>query len=211
MKTLEINGSLRKSTGKKDAAILRKSNMVPCILYGGKENIHFSTHENNFLKLVYTSEVHFVKLHIDGMEFNAILKDIQFHPVSDKIIHADFTEIFDDKSIVVSIPVKVTGDAPGVKAGGKLKLNKRYLRIKGLPKDIPDHITIDITNLKIHDSIKTGDIAIENIELLEPDSLMILNIATSRVAQKAEETAPEAEKVPSEQTAEKTNTEEVKK
>ena len=211
MKTLEINGSLRKSSGKKDTAILRKSNMVPCVLYGGKENIHFTTHENSFLKLVYTSDVHIVKLHIDGKEFNTILKDIQFHPVSDRIIHADFIEVFDNKPIVVSLPVKITGDSPGVKAGGKLKLNKRYLRIKGLPKDIPDHITIDITDLKIHDSVKAGDISIENIELLEPENLMILNVATSRVVQKTEEAVPEAENVPSEQAAENAGIEEDKK
>ncbi len=211
MKTLEINGSLRKSSGKKDTAILRKSNMVPCVLYGGKENIHFTTHENSFLKLVYTSDVHLVKLHIDGKEFNTILKDIQFHPVSDRIIHADFIEVFDNKPIVVSLPVKITGDSPGVKAGGKLKLNKRYLRIKGLPKDIPDHITIDITDLKIHDSVKAGDISIENIELLEPENLMILNVATSRVVQKTEEAVPEAENVPSEQAAENAGIEEDKK
>ncbi len=211
MKTLEINGSLRKSSGKKDTAILRKSNMVPCVLYGGKENIHFTTHENSFLKLVYTSDVHIVKLHIDGKEFNTILKDIQFHPVSDRIIHADFIEVFDNKPIVVSLPVKITGDSPGVKAGGKLKLNKRYLRIKGLPKDIPDHITIDITDLKIHDSVKAGDISIENIELLEPENLMILNVATSRVVQKTEEAVPEAENVPSAQAAENAGIEEDKK
>jgi len=193
MKTLEITGSQRKEVGKKDAVKIRKAKMVPCVLYGGSRNIHFSTHENSFLKLVYTDDVHLVNLNIDGKSFKSILKDIQFHPVNDKIIHADFIELHEDKPVTISLPVKVTGDSEGVKAGGKLKIGKRYLKVKGLIKDLPEHITIDITNLNIHDSVKAGDIKLDNVTIVEPEKLMVLNIATSRVAQKTEETGVEGE------------------
>jgi len=187
MKTLQITGTPRKELGKKDAVKLRKSNNVPCVLYGGKENIHFYTHENSFLKLIYTEDVHLVNLNINGKQYNTLLKDIQFHPVTDRVIHADFIEVSEDKPVTVALPVKVTGDSVGVKAGGKLRINKRYLTVKSLVNNIPDHITVDITNLKIHDSIKVGDISIPGVEILEPKNVAVVNVTTSRVAQKAEE------------------------
>jgi len=193
MKTLEIIGSQRKELGKKDAVKIRKANHVPCVLYGGSGNIHFSTHENSFLKLVYTDDVHLVNLNIDGKTFKSILKEIQFHPVNDKIIHADFVELHEEKPVTIALPVKVTGDSEGIKAGGKLKIGKRYLKVKGLIKDLPEHITIDITNLNIHDSVKAGEIKLDNVTIMEPERLMVVNIATSRVAQKAEETGAEGE------------------
>ncbi len=209
MKTLQINGSLRNELGKKSAGKLRKSNNVPCVLYGGKENIHFYTHENSFLKLIFTSDAHLVNLNLNGQEYKTILKDIQFHPVTDRVIHADFIEVSDDKPIVISLPVRVTGDSVGVKAGGKLRIGKKYLKVKGFIKDIPEQITIDITNLKIHDSIKAGDLSLEKVEIMEPKSAMVVNIITSRVAQKGEEeaeaaAAPATGEQPSEKKAEET-------
>lgn len=192
MKTLEINGSLRKELGKKSANKLRKSNNVPCVIYGGKENVHFHTHENSFLHLIYTSDVHLAYLNLDNRKYKTILKDIQYHPVTERILHADFIEVSEDKPIVVSLPVKITGDSIGVKAGGKLNIKKRYLKIRGLIKDIPEQITIDISNLKIHDSVKAGEIMLDNIEILEQRNAMVVNIATSRVAQKTEEAAETA-------------------
>jgi len=192
MKTLQINGSLRKELGKKSAEKLRKSNNVPCVLYGVKKNIHFYTHENSFNKLIFTSDVHLVNLNIDSRDYKTLLKEIQFHPVTDRVIHADFVMVSDDKPVTVSLPVKTTGDSAGIKAGGRLKVNKRYLTVKGLIKDIPDHITIDITDLNIHDSVKVGDLSLENLEILEPKNVMVVNIATSRVAQKVEEGEAEA-------------------
>ncbi|MGQ9620464.1 MAG: 50S ribosomal protein L25/general stress protein Ctc [Bacteroidales bacterium] len=191
MKTLQINGTLRKELGKKSALKLRKSNNIPCILYGGKENVHFYTPESSFLKLIYTSDVHLVNIKLDSSEYSTILKEVQFHPVTDRIIHADFIKVTEDKPVTISLPVYVTGDSAGVKAGGKLKINKLYLTVKGLIKDFPDHITIDITELNIHDSVKVGDISLENVEILEPKNVMVLNIATSRVAQKTEEAEAE--------------------
>lgn len=187
MKTIEIKGSFRTELGKKSSKQARKAGNVPCVIYGKEENIHFHAPELGFKNLVYTPEAHLVKLVIDNKEFNVVLKDMQFHPVSDKILHADFVEIFDDKPVVIGIPIKITGDSVGVIAGGKLSIKRRSLKVKGLPNDLPEHLTIDITNLKIHEGIKVGDLSFDKIELLDPKKSMVLTIATSRVAAKSEE------------------------
>jgi large subunit ribosomal protein L25 len=191
MKTIEINGSFRKELGKKSSKELRKAGNVPCVVYGGKENIHFFSHENNFTKLIYTPDAHLVHLKIDGKEYRVILKEIQYHPVSDRIIHVDFTQVFDDKPISISIPISVSGDSVGVIAGGKLRIRKRSLMVRGLASDIPEHLPIDITDLKIHDSVKVGDLSYDKIELIDMKKSMVLTIATSRVAQKDEEVVAE--------------------
>jgi large subunit ribosomal protein L25 len=187
MKTIEINGSFRKELGKKSSKELRKANNVPCVIYGGKENIHFYTHENNFKNLVYTPDAHLVNLKIEGKEFNAVLKDIQFHPVSDRIIHVDFTEVATDKPVMIHVPIKVSGDSVGIKAGGKLRIRRRSLLVKGFAIDIPEFLPIDITEVKIHQSIKVGELSFDKIELLDPKKSMVLAVATSRVAQKTPE------------------------
>jgi large subunit ribosomal protein L25 len=197
MKTIEIKGTFRTELGKKSSKQIRKTGNVPCVIYGKEENIHFQAHENSFKNLVYTAEAHLVKLIIDDKEYRAVLKDMQFHPVKDNILHADFMEVFDNKPMVISIPVKVSGDSVGVIAGGKLAIKKRTLKVKGLAADLPEFLPIDITNLKIHESVKIGDLSFEKIELLDPKKSMVLTIATSRVAQKtdaeiAAETAAEA-------------------
>lgn len=191
MKTIEIIGSFRKELGKKSSRELRKAGNVPCVVYGGKENIHFFSHENNFTKLIYTPDAHLVHLKIEGREYRAILKEIQFHPVSDRINHVDFTEVFDDKPISIGIPISVSGDSVGVIAGGKLRIRKRSIMVRGLVADIPEHLPIDITDLKIHDSVKVGDLSYDKIELIDMKKSMVLTIATSRVAQKDEEVVAE--------------------
>ncbi|HKK40842.1 MAG TPA: 50S ribosomal protein L25/general stress protein Ctc [Bacteroidales bacterium] len=192
MKTIEIKGTARKDLGKKSSRQTRKAGNVPCVIYRKEGNLHFEAPELSFKNLVYTHEAHLVKFHIDSTDVRAVLKDIQFHPVTDRIIHADFIEIFDDKPVVINVPVTVTGDSIGVIAGGKLSIKKRYLLIKALPDDLPENITIDITKLKIHDSVKVGELSADKIEFLDNKKLMILTIATSRVAQKSvEETAEE--------------------
>jgi len=187
MKTIEIKGSFRTELGKKSSKQSRKEGNVLGVIYGKEKNIHFQAPELSFKNLVYTHEANLVKLNLDNKEFNVVLKDIQFHPVSDKILHADFIEIFDDKPVVIGIPIKITGDSVGVIAGGKLSIKRRNLKVKGLPKDLPEHLTIDITNLQIHEGIKVGDLAFDKIELLDPKKSMVLTIATSRVAAKSEE------------------------
>jgi len=191
MKTIEINGSFRKELGKKSSKELRKANNVPCVLYGGKENVHFSSHENNFTKLIFTPDAHLVKLNIEGKVYEAVLKEIQFHPVSDKIIHIDFTEVSGTKPIIIGIPIKVSGDSVGVKPGGKLRIRRRSLLVRGNAGDIPEFLPIDITELKIHQSVKVGDLSFDKIELIDPAKSMVLTIATSRVALKEEETPVE--------------------
>jgi large subunit ribosomal protein L25 len=187
MKTIEIKGSFRTELGKKSSKQIRKAGDVPCVIYGKEKNIHFHAPELSFKNLIYTPEAHLVKLILDNQEVNVVLKDIQYHPVSDKILHADFIEIFDNKPVIMSVPIKITGDSVGVIAGGKLSIKRRNLKIKGLPKDLPEHLTIDITNLKIHEGVKVGDLSFEKIELLDPKKSMVLTIATSRVAAKSEE------------------------
>jgi large subunit ribosomal protein L25 len=193
MKTIEIKGSFRTELGKKSSKQIRKTGNVPCVIYGKEKNIHFQAHENTFKNLVYTAEAHLVKLSIEDKEYKAVLKDMQFHPVNDKILHADFIEIFDNKPVVINIPIKVTGDSAGVLAGGKLSIKRRNLKIKGLAKDLPEYLPIDITELKIHEGKKVGELSYDKIELLDPKKSMVLTIATSRVAQKTdEEVAAEA-------------------
>jgi large subunit ribosomal protein L25 len=187
MKTIEIKGTFRTELGKKSSKEIRKTLNVPCVIYGKEKNIHFYAHENSFKNLVYTPEAHLVKLLIEDKEYNAVLKDMQFHPVKDNILHADFVEIFDNKPVVISIPIKVTGDSVGVLAGGKLSIKRRRLKVKGLAKDLPEALPIDITELKIHEGVKVGELSYDKIELLDPKKSMVLSIATSRVAQKTDE------------------------
>jgi large subunit ribosomal protein L25 len=187
MKTIEIKGSFRKELGKKSSKEIRKTGNVPCVIYGKEKNIHFYAHENSFKNLVYTPEAHLVKLSIEDKEYKAVLKDMQFHPVKDNILHADFIEIFDNKPVVINIPIKVSGDSVGVIAGGKLSIKRRSLKVKGLAKDLPEALPIDITNLKIHEGVKVGELSFDKVELLDPKKSMVLTIATSRVAQKTDE------------------------
>jgi large subunit ribosomal protein L25 len=192
MKTIEIKGSLRTELGKKSSKQIRKADSVPCVIYGEGENIHFLAPELSFKNLVYTHEVHLVDLNVDGKIYKTILQDIQFHPVSDKIIHIDFIKIFDDKPVAISVPVSVSGNSPGVIAGGKLSVKRRTLKIKGLPKNLPESISIDISNLNIHESVKVSDLSVDNIEFLDMKKTVIVTVATSRGAKTAEATTAAA-------------------
>jgi large subunit ribosomal protein L25 len=187
MKTIEIKGFFRTELGKKSSKEIRKTGNVPCVIYGKEKNIHFYAHENSFKNLVYTPAAHLVKLSIEDKVFNAVLKDMQFHPVKDNIMHADFIEIHDNKPVVTNIPIKVTGDSVGIIAGGKLSIKRRTLKVKGLAIDLPEALPIDITNLKIHEGVKVSELSYDKIELLDPKKSMVLSIATSRVAQKTDE------------------------
>lgn len=191
MKTLEIKGITREGLGKRASQKIRKQGNVPCVVYGAGGNVHFYAHENSFLDLVYTHETHLVNLSIEGREIKSVMKDIQFHPVTDKIIHVDFVEVFDDKPVIISIPISITGDSVGVKAGGKLRLKRRNLKVKGYAKDMPEFLTIDITNVKVNHSIKVGDLGFDKLELLDPKITTILTVASSRVALKSEAEAEE--------------------
>jgi large subunit ribosomal protein L25 len=186
MKILEISAKLRTETGKAGSKQLRKSDNVPCIIYGGESNINFYAHRNAFKELIYTPDAHIVHLDIEGKKIKAVLKDIQFHPVSDAILHIDFIEVPDSKPIIINIPIKVVGDSPGVKAGGKLRIKSRNLKVKGLLNDIPEFLVVDISQLKIGHSIKVGDLSYDKIELLDSKTHLILTVATTRGVAKDE-------------------------
>jgi large subunit ribosomal protein L25 len=184
MKSITINGSKRESVGKKATKALRNAGMVPCVLYGENNPVHFTAKELDFSKLVYTPNAHTVVLKLDGKTtVNAILQDIQFHPVSDRILHVDFYELKNDKEISMNIPVELTGAAPGVLiSGGRLLLNKRKLRVKALPSNLPDIIVVDISKLEIGNKLYTSSIKSEKFSFVHPDNTVICQVRTSRAA-----------------------------
>ena len=194
MKSITINGSKRESVGKKATKALRNAGMVPCVLYGENNPVHFTAKELDFSKLVYTPNAHTVVLKLDGKTtVNAILQDIQFHPVSDRILHVDFYELKDDKEISMNIPVELTGAAPGVLiSGGRLLLNKRKLRVKALPSNLPDIIVVDISELEIGNKLYTSSIKSEKFSFVHPDNTVICQVRTSRAAIKEEADVEEA-------------------
>ncbi len=202
MKSIEIKAVSRDHFGKKSSNSLRAESNVPCVMYGGEENLHFYAHENAFRKLVYTPEVYLVNLNIDGKNYNAVMKDLQFHPVSDRLLHIDFIQVIDNKPVTINVPIKITGVSPGVKAGGKLRIKRRSLRVKGMAEDLPDHLNIDISKLQIGQSIKIGDLSYDKLEIIDNKRAMVAAVAVSRVSLKEEELTPEGEEAAGEATAE---------
>ena len=183
MKSITINGSKRESVGKSSSRLLRNAGQVPCVLYGGEGPIHFSAPELAFSKLVYTANAYTVVIAFGEKEsYNAILQEIQFHPVSDKILHIDFYQLFEDKKISMDIPVKLNGNPIGVKLGGNLQRNKRKLRIKALPTNLPDNIEIDISELNIGDKVYITELFNENYEFLHPDNTVVCQVRRARAA-----------------------------
>ena len=194
MKIVEVKGSLRETVGKTNSKNLRKQDQVPCVLYGNGENVHFHTHENSFKEIVYTPNAYLVKLDIGGKTFDAVLRDIQFHPVSDKIIHADFYQVHEKEPVWMRMPVVLTGNAIGVLNGGRLVQKMRKVKVKGLASQLPDEIKIDITELAIGKSIKIADLQFEGIEFMEPANAVVVLIKTARAAVlAAEEESEEGE------------------
>lgn len=198
METFEIKGERRKEVGKKFSQKLRKEEKIPCVLYGGEEIIHFSAEEKEFRKIVYTPNIYLLKLSLDGKSYNALLKDIQFHPVTDHILHMDFIEISDEKPVTITMPVRLTGDSIGIKNGGKLRWKRRQMLVRGLPKDLPDYLDVDITDLEIGQTLKVGDLSYENVEVLDPARSMVASVVSSRLVAKGmaaeiEEEVEEAE------------------
>ena len=213
MKSITINGSTRKALGKKSTKDLRKQDMVPCVLYGESEPIHFTAKEIDFSKLVYTPNAHTVKIILEKKELDAILQDIQFHPLSDKILHIDFYQLNENKEVSMEIPVKTEGSAPGVLiTGGVLILNQRKLKVKALPKNLPDFITVDISNLELGDKLYTSELKTKNYEFLHPENTVVCQVKVARTSlQEIEETETEvSEEVAEDSTEEKKDSDEVK-
>jgi large subunit ribosomal protein L25 len=193
MKSITIKGSKRESVGKVATKALRNAGQVPCVLYGGGEPLHFAAPELGFSKLVYTPNAHTALIELEGGEkINAILQDIQFHPLTDKILHVDFYRLFEDKEISMNIPVKVEGAAPGVLlSGGVLVLNKRKLRIKALPKNLPDFVIANISELQLGNKLYTSKLQSEDYTILHPDNTVVCQVRTSRNTMKLEAETPE--------------------
>ncbi|QOD60052.1 50S ribosomal protein L25/general stress protein Ctc [Polaribacter haliotis] len=201
MKSITIKGSKRESVGKVATKALRNAGMVPCVIYGGDKPVHFSAEELAFKKLVYTPNVYTATINVDGEKISAILQDIQFHPVSDKILHVDFYQLFDDKEVTMNIPVKLTGTSPGVLNGGSLRFTNRKLKIKALPANLPDYVSADISKLKIGNKLTITSLFNDDYTFMHPDNTVVVQVRTSRNAtnvddededETTEEATPEA-------------------
>ncbi len=201
MKSITINGSKRESVGKKATKAVRNAGQVPCVLYGGDKPVHFLAPELAFSKLVYTPDAHTVVIALDGGEtYNAVMQDIQFHPVTDKILHIDFYQLFDDKEISMDIPVHIIGTSRGVLNGGVLRKNKRTLRVKALPANLPDFIEADITPLKIGSKLYITTLENEAYKFLHPDNTVVCQVRRSRASVADFEADEEEETVEGEET-----------
>jgi large subunit ribosomal protein L25 len=183
MKSITIKGSERESVGKKATKALRNAGKVPCVVYGGDKPLHFSAEELAFRDLVYTPNAHTVAIELDGgASLKAVMQDIQFHPVTDAIIHIDFYQLFDDKMVTMDIPVRLQGNSPGVRNGGRLLFRKRKLSIKALPAKLPDFFDIDISKLKIGQNISVSSLLNDDFTILHPESQVVVQVKTARTA-----------------------------
>ena len=192
MKSITIKGSKRESVGKVATKALRNAGMVPCVIYGGDKPVHFSAEEKAFKKLVYTPDVFTASLEVDGQKTTAILQDIQFHPVSDRILHVDFYQLFDDKEVTMNIPVKLSGTSPGVLNGGSLRFTNRKLKVKALPANLPDFIAADISGLKIGSKLLLTSLFNDAYTFMHPDNTVVVQVRTSRNATEEVEEEEEA-------------------
>lgn len=189
MKTFDLNGSARTEFGKKAAKTIRAAKNVPCVLYGGESNVNFTVAAADLRKLIYTPEVYLVNLTIDGKASKAIIKEIQFHPVSEDVLHMDFLEVTENKPVAIEIPVQLTGLAEGVKAGGKLNLEMRKLRVKGIYTNIPERIVLDVTSLALGKKIQVCDVVLDNLEVLNAKNAVVAQVKMTRAARGAAATA----------------------
>jgi large subunit ribosomal protein L25 len=189
MKSFAISGSPRENVGKRDAKELRYEGKVPAVLYGGATQTHFSVSAADLKAVVYTPVVHFIDIDVAGTKSQAIIKDIQFHPLTEQIIHIDFLLLDEKKPITIEIPVKLTGTSPGVKVGGKLVQKLRKLRVKALPKDHLDSIEVSIESLEVGKSVKVGEVKFDNLTILNAKEDTIVSVTTSRALRQAEQEA----------------------
>jgi large subunit ribosomal protein L25 len=197
MKSITIKGSERESVGKVSTKALRNAGAVPCVLYGGNQPVHFSAEVAAFKHLVYTPNAHTVVIELaNGNIYNAVLQDIQVHPVSDKILHIDFYQLFDSKEVTMEIPVNVVGTSPGVLLGGVLRLNQRKLKVKALPANLPDFIDADISSLEMGNKLYITKLVSENYKFLHPENTVVCQVRISRAAMKAAQEAAKAAKAP---------------
>ena len=184
MKSITIQGTKRENVGKKSTKALRDAELVPCVVYGGNGPLNFSTEEKSFKGLVYTPEAHTVSIEVDGQTIPAVLQDIQFHPITDKILHADFYQLSDDKPVIMEVPVRITGRAKGVVAGGVLRQTYRKLKVKAIPANLPDEIVVDVTALKIGNKFYVETLKNDVYSFMHPDNAVVAAVKMSRNAMK---------------------------
>ncbi len=180
MKTLAISAKLRNGTGKTDSKALRNQGNVPCVLYGGEKQVCFYAHENDFRSLVYTPDVFIVELDIEGEKFRVVMQDLQFHPVTDKLLHLDFLQIFDDKEVTMTIPVHLKGMSIGIRNGGVLSFRRRKIITRAIPGNLPDYIEINIADLDIGHSVFIKDLRVDEYTFLAPDNAVVVGVRTAR-------------------------------
>ena len=180
MKILAINAKLRKSVGKSESKALRNQGNVPCVLYGGEKQVCFYAHENDFRNLVYTPDVFIVELDIEGEKYKAVMQDLQFHPVTDNLLHIDFLQVFDDKEVTVTIPVHLTGNSVGIRNGGILSFRRRKIITRAIPGNLPDYIEIDIEDIDIGQSVYIKDLRVDEYTFLSPDNAVVVGVRTAR-------------------------------
>lgn len=189
MKSIAISGSPRENVGKRDAKELRYAGKVPAVLYGGKEQVHFAIDAPELKDLVYTPEVNFAELTIAGTKYNAIMQDIQIHPLTEKIQHIDFLQLFDDKAVNIEIPVKLTGTSPGVKEGGKLVQKLRKLKVNALPKDVPQFVEVSLASLEVGKSVRVRDLKPKGFTITNVQEDTVVSVIMSRALKQAEQAA----------------------
>lgn len=193
MKSVQIKAEVRTQTGKKEAADLRRAGRVPAVVYGGNEVLHLSVDEREVNSLLYTPEVMIAEIEAGGKTVRAIVQEAQFNPVTDQTNHVDFIEVTDDKPVKVGLPIRAIGNSVGVRAGGKLKVVMRKLKVKGLAAQLPDFIDVDITDVNIGQTFRVKQVNIEGVELLDPKDNVICTVAATR-ASRQESAAAEAKK-----------------
>jgi large subunit ribosomal protein L25 len=196
MKSITIKGSERESVGKVATKAIRNAGAVPCVLYGGNQPVHFSADERAFKSLVYTPNAHTVAIELGEKTYSAVLQDVQVHPVSDKILHIDFFQLNESKEITMEVPVKIVGTSPGVLLGGDLRLNQRRLKVRALPKNLPDYIEANISELQMGNKLYVTKVETKNFKLIHPDNTVICQVKISRAAMKAAQEAAKAAKAP---------------
>ena len=189
MKSIAISGSPRENVGKRDAKELRYEGKVPAVLYGGDNQVHFSVSAADLKGLVYTPDVHFVDITVGSVKAQAVLQDIQFHPLTEQILHIDFLRVNDSKPFVMEIPVKLTGTSPGVKMGGKLIQKLRKLRVKAFPKDMPQHVEVNMEALELNKSVRVGELAFDKFQVINNADDTIVSVVMSRALKQAEQEA----------------------
>jgi|688.fasta_scaffold546968_1 large subunit ribosomal protein L25 len=185
MKTLELKGKKRENIGKRGSKDLRIAEMIPCIIYGGASPVHFSAELAELKNFIYSPEVYFANIDIDGTTYKGVMKEVQFHPVTDDLHHVDFFEVKEDKKVKISLPVKVVGNSIGVRSGGRLAINVRKLEVEALPKDLPDFIEIDISNINIGDKVRIADMKLNGVTFLDAANVVVAAVTVTRNSKSA--------------------------